>query len=250
MNKRARLLLHPAVFYFLLLILVIMISWIGSIVEMKHLSGNTDLSIKSVLGISGVRWAVRTWQECLKGAPIGNAVMLFMSIGVVKGCGLLRAALHFKNLSPKEQTSLYVGFATFFVCLAAIVLGLFSGSNLLLSVTGRLAGSPLYDGFVFLLMFAVSVPSLVYGFMSDNIRSLNDCMNAFACMAVPMTHFIITLFVASQLVQTLYYTNIYQVAGINMQVLKYLDFIIYWIPMPVVLYMYGSPTKNVPKHKP
>lgn len=250
MNRRSRLLFHPAVFYFILLILVVMVSWIGSIVEMKHLGGNTDLSIRSVLGISGVRWAVRSAQECLSDAPIGNAVMLFMSIGVVKGCGLLRAALHFKNLSPKEQTSLYVGFATLIVCLVIIVLGLFAGSNLLLSVTGRLAGSPLYDGFVFLLMIAVSVPSLVYGFMSDNIRGLNDCMNAFACMAVPMTHFIITLLVASQLVQTLYYTNICQVAGLNIQAMKYIAFIIYWIPMPVVLYKYGSPAKNVPKQKP
>lgn len=250
MNKRSRWLLHPAVLYLILLILVIIISWIGSIIEIKHSVGNGDLSIRSVLGISGVRWAVRAASDCLKNAPVGNAVMLFMTIGLAKSCGLFNAVRHFKSLSPKEQTSLYAGFAALVICLVVVVLGLFVGSNLLLSVTGKLSGSPLYDGCVFLLLMAVSIPSLVYGLLSDTIRSLKDCMNAFAFMAVPMSHFIITMLIASQLIQTLEYTNLYQFVGLNLQSLKYFAFIIYWIPLPVILLLYGSPAKNISNQKP
>ena len=238
MNRRSRWLLHPAVIYLILLILIILISWIGSVIEIKHSSGNTDLAIRSALGASGVRWAVRSAADCLRNAPIGNAIMLFLTIGVFKGCGVQRALLNYKSLSPKERTSLHLGLIVLIVCIVVVILGLFAGSRLLLSVTGRLHGSPLFDGFIFLLLLTVAVPSLVYGFSSDNIRNLNDCMNAFASMAVQMTHFIITLLVAAQLIQVIEYTNLYQFVGLSTNAFRYIAFFVYWLPLPVIMYMY------------
>ena len=241
MNKRSRWLLHPAVVYLFLLIVVILMSWIGSVIEIKHSSGNADLIIKSVLDASGVRWAVRSASDCLSNAPIGNAIMFFLTLGVFKGCGLMRAVLNYKSLSPKERTSLHLSLTVLTVCVVLVVLGLFAGSHLLLSVTGRLQGSPLFDGFMFLLMLTVAVPSLVYGFSSDNLRSVNDCMNAFASKALPMSHFVITMLVAAQLIQIIEYTNLYQFIGLSAVSLKYVAFVLYWFPLPVILYMYKQP---------
>jgi len=241
MNRHSRWLLHPAVLYLFLLVIIILMSWIGSVIEIKHSSGNADLMIKSVLGASGLRWAVRSASDCLSNAPIGNAIMLFLTIGVIKGCGLLRSVLNYKSLSPKERTSLHLSLAVFVVCLVLVVLGLFAGSHLLLSVTGRLQGSPFFDGFIFLLMLTVSVPSLVYGFSSDNLRSVNDCMNAFASKALPMSHFIITMLVAAQIIQILEFTNLYLYVGLSAMAMRYVAFVLYWLPLPVILYMYKQP---------
>ena len=167
--------------------------------------------------------------------------MFFLTIGVFKGCGLMRAVLNYKSLSPKERTSLHLSLTVLTLCVVLVVLGLFAGSHLLLSVTGRLQGSPLFDGFMFLLMVTVAVPSLVYGFSSDNLRSVNDCMNAFASKALPMSHFVITMLVAAQLIQIIEYTNLYQFIGLSAVSLKYVAFVLYWFPLPVILYMYKQP---------
>ena len=76
MNKRSAGWLHPAVIYFMLLLLIIIISWIGSIMEMRRVGGNGELVLRSVLGESGIRWAVRSASACIGQAPVGNAHML------------------------------------------------------------------------------------------------------------------------------------------------------------------------------
>ena len=93
---------HPAIVYLLLLIIVILVSWIGSIMEISRVGDNGELALRSVLGVSGIRWAVRTAASCLGNAPIGDALMLFIAIGAGRGSGLFRALSRLRNLSPKE----------------------------------------------------------------------------------------------------------------------------------------------------
>ena len=158
MNKRSIGWLHPAVIYLILLVLVIVVSWIGSIMEIGRAGGNGDLALRSVLGVPGLRWVVRTAASCLGNAPVGNALMLFMAVGAGRGSGLFRALSRLRSLSPKEATAFYISVVVLglFVCL--IVLGVYAGSHLLLGITGTLKGSPLYDGLMFLLMLAVCLP--------------------------------------------------------------------------------------------
>ena len=99
---------HPAIVYLLLLLAVILISWIGSIMEVSQASGNGGPALRSVLGVSGIRWAVRSASSCLGDAPVGNALMLFMAIGAGRGSGLFRALSRIRNLSPKETTAFYI----------------------------------------------------------------------------------------------------------------------------------------------
>ena len=102
--------------------------------EIGRASGNGDLALRSVLGVPGLRWAVRTAASCLGNAPVGNALMLFMAIGAGRGSGLFRALSRLRSLSPKEATAFYISVVVLglFVCL--IVLGVYAGSHLLLAV--------------------------------------------------------------------------------------------------------------------
>ena len=245
MNKRSSGWLHPALIYLMLLILVILVSWIGSIVEIRRIGGNGNLAIRSVLGEGGIRWAVRNAASCLGNAPVGNALMLFIAVGAGKGSGLFRALSRLRNLSPKEATAFYISMIVLAVYVLLILLGVFTGSHLLLGITGKLAGSPLYDGFMFLIMLGVCLPSLVFGLSTETFRTAYDCVDAFCTILVPFAHFLITMLIAAQLIQTLDYTNISALLGIGPSGMRIISFLLYWLPLPVILYANKKCAKGV-----
>lgn len=235
MNKRFSGWLHPAVIYLILLILVILVSWIGSIMEISRVGGNDELALRSVLGVPGLRWAVRTAATCLGDAPIGNALMLFIAVGAGRGSGLFRALARLRNLSPKEATSFYISMVVLAVLVCLIVLGLFTGSHLLLGITGTLKGSPLYEGFMFLMMLTVCLPSLVYGLSTETFRTAGDCVEAFCTILQPFAHFLVTMLAGAQLLQTLEYTHIDVLLGIGESGMRIISFLVYWLPLPIIL---------------
>lgn len=226
---------HPAIVYLVLLIVVILASWIGSIMEISRVDSNGELALRSVLGVPGIRWAVRTAASCLSNAPAGNALMLFIAIGAGRGSGLFRAVSRLRSLSPKETTAFYISMVVLAIYICLIVLGVFTGSHLLLGITGTLKGSPLYDGFMFLFMLAVCLPSLVYGLSTETFRTAADCANAFCTILPPFAHFLVTMLVAAQLIQTLEYTHFDALLGITPYALRIVSFLIYWLPLPIIL---------------
>ena len=235
MNRRTTGWLHPAVIYLILLLVVIIVSWIGSIMEISRVGGNGELALRSVLGVPGLRWAVRTAASCLGNAPVGNALMLFIAVGAGKGSGLFRALTRIRSLSPKESTAFYISVVVLAIFICLMVLGVYAGSHLLLGITGGLKGSPLYDGFMFLVMLAVCLPSLVYGLSTETFRTAQDCVDAFCTILPPLAHFIVTMLIAAQLIQTLEYTNIDALLGITDSSMRVISFLIYWLPLPIIL---------------
>ena len=236
---------HPAIVYLLLLIIVILASWIGSIMEIGRVDSNGDMALRSVLGVSGIRWAVRSAASCLGNAPIGNALMLFIAIGAGRGSSMFRAIARFRNLSPKETTAFYISLIVLAIYICLIVLGVFAGSHLLLGITGTLKGSPLYDGFMFLLMLAVCLPALVYGLSTETFRTIGDCADAFCTILPQFTHFLVTMLVAAQLLQTVEYTNIGALLGLSGGAMRIFSFLIYWLPLPIILIRNQKSRKEV-----
>lgn len=226
---------HPAIVYLLLLAVIILASWIGSIMEISRVDSNGELALRSVLGVSGIRWVVRTAASCLGNAPVGNALMLFIAVGAGRGSGLFRAVSRLRNLSPKETTAIFISLVALAIYIFLIVLGIFAGSHLLLGVTGSLKGSPLYDGFMFLLMLAVCLPSLVYGLSTQTFRTAGDCADAFCTILPPFAHFLVTMLVASQLLQTIEYTHIDALLDMTPNAIRIVSFLVYWLPLPIIL---------------
>lgn len=245
MNKRSLGWLHPAVIYLILLILVIVVSWIGSIMEIGRAGGNDELALRSVLGVPGLRWAVRTAASCLGNAPVGNALMLFMAIGAGRGSGLFRALSRLRNLSPKETTAFYISLVVLAIYIFLIILGVYAGSHLLLGITGTLKGSPLYDGFMFLVMLGIGLPSLVYGLSTETFRTAGDCVNAFCTILPPFAHFLVTMLVGAQLLQTLEYTNIDLLLRLSDNGMRIVSFLVYWLPLPIILLWCQKTKKEV-----
>ena len=236
---------HPAIVYLLLLFVTILVSWIGSIMEIGNAGGNAELALRSVLGVPGIRWGVRSAAWGVGQAPIGNALMLFIAVGAGRGSGLFRAVTRLRSLSPKETTAFYISMVVLVIYICLIVLGVFTGSHLLLGITGKLKGSPLYEGFMFLLMLAVALPSLVYGLSTETFRTVGDCVDAFCTILPPFAHFLITMLVAAQLIQTLAYTRIDTLLGLNGSAMRTVSFLVYWLPLPIILIWYQKSRKEI-----
>ena len=131
------------------------------------------------------------------------------------------------------------------IYLFLIVLGVYAGSHLLLGITGTLKGSPLYDGLMFLLMLAVCLPSLVYGLSTETFRTAGDCVDAFCTILPPFAHFLVTMLVGAQLLQTLEYTNIDLLLGISNNAMRIISFLVYWLPLPIILVWCQKSVKEV-----
>lgn len=235
MNKRTIGWLHPAIIYIIILLLTILVSWIGSILEIGSMSGNSELAIHSVLGVSGIRWAVRSAASSMSEAPIGQALMIFVAIGAGRGSGLFRAVSNLTGLSPKERLAFIISMSVLTVYTLLIVMGIFSGSHLLLGITGTLAGSPLVDGFVFLAMLGVCLPALVYGLSTDTFNTSMDCVESFCRIMPAAAQFLVTMLIASQLIATLQYTGLAGVIGLDYSGMKVLTFVLYWMPLPIIV---------------
>ncbi len=224
MNRR----FHPALLYLALLLLVMLVSWIGSIVELRH----AQMTLNSVICAQGIRWMVRNAAGLAGVAPMGNAVMIMLAVGIGKGSGFFRALATSKDLSPKEHNALIVSLAVMALILSVFLFGIFGPSHLLLGVTGTLTGSPLAEGAVFLLTILSVIPAVVYGFSADTFRCAADCIRAFQTMAVPAAGLLLTMLVAAQLLETFKYTNLDVLLGLSDDSMRAVGFVIYWLPLP------------------
>lgn len=231
MNKR----FHPVLLYLAMLLLVMLVSWIGSIIELRHVGGNGQMMLNSVFSAQGVRWLVRNAATAVGKAPIGNAVLIMLMIGIGKGSGFVRALSAPRALSPKEHNALLVSLTVLCVILVVILLGIFASSHLLLGVTGTLTGSPLIEGLVFILMLLFVLPALVFGFSADTFNSVSDCIKAFLSVAQPTATVVLTMLVASQLLETFKYTNLDVILHLSDRFMRVLEFVVYWLPVPFLL---------------
>lgn len=224
---------HPAAIYLVLLAIVILVSWIASFYEIRSVSGNADQMVRSVLTPQGLRWMGRTACGVLGSAPFGQAVMLLLMVGMVVQSGLFRAI--FRPESAKQRVSLILAAVIFAVVLGLILSGVFFGSRPFLSLTGRLAGSPLADNPLVFVLLLVLAPSLVFGFSAGKLRTLADCIEIMTDSIKAGSSFLLTMLVASQLIQTLEYTRLFRLLGLTDQAFQVLSFLIYWIPLPILL---------------
>ena len=140
---------------------------------------------------------------------------------------------------------MYTSVAVLAVYISLIVLGVFTGSHLLLGITGKLKGSPLYDGFMFLIMLGIGLPSLVYGLSTETFRTVYDCIRAFSGIIAPFAEFLVTMLVAAQLLQTLMYTNFDALLGITENAMRIISFLVYWLPLPIILLWWQKSGKEV-----
>lgn len=229
---------HPAIVYLALTIIVILTSWIGSIYEIRGVNKNDELILRNLLNVQGIRWMVRSAASSLSTAPIGNALLILISIGIGISSGIWKTLIQLFSrgkLSPKERNAITVSVIILFLYLVMIGLGLFGKSHLLLGVTGTLHNSPFLSGAVFLLTLAIVLPSIFYGMITDAFRTADDCINAGTYTISTAASFLITMLFASQLLSAINYSHLDIFLHLNTTTMNIISLLLYWIPLPIIL---------------
>ena len=238
MNRKSLGIWHPAMLYMFLSIAVILIAWVGSFWELRNINVNSELILRSLLTIDGVRYLLHNSVSLLDDAPIANILMLLFTIGVANKSSLFKTLslfLHHKSLSYKQYASLLLSFIVFVLMFILLIYGVFGPEHLLLSISGTLKNSPLIDGFFAILMILVLLPCLIYGMATDSFNVVDDGIDALVSVIRLVPSYLFTLFMASFLMSVITYSRIDVLIGAGTTAKQLFSQILYWLPLPILL---------------
>jgi p-aminobenzoyl-glutamate transporter AbgT len=239
MNRKSLGIWHPAMLYLFLSIAVILIAWVGSFWELRNINVNSELILRSLLTIDGVRYLLHNSVSMLDDAPIANILMLLFTIGVANRSLLFKTLslfLHHKSLSYKQYASLLLSFIVFVLMFLLLIYGVFGPEHLLLSISGTLKNSPLIDGFFAILMILVLLPCLIYGMATDSFNVVDDGIEALVSVIRLVPSYLFTLFMASFLMSVITYSRIDILLGVGTVGITLFSQILYWLPLPILLF--------------
>ena len=225
--------------YLFLSIAVILIAWVGSFWELRNINVNSELILRSLLTIDGVRYLLHNSVSLLDDAPIANILMLLFTIGVANRSLLFKTLslfLHHKSLSYKQYASLLLSFIVFVLMFVLLIYGVFGPEHLLLSISGTLKNSPLIDGFFAILMILVLLPCLIYGMATDSFNVVDDGIEALVSVIRLVPSYLFTLFMASFLMSVITYSRIDVLIGAGTTAIQLFSQILYWLPLPILLF--------------
>lgn len=220
---------HAITILFFATLLVIFVSWIGSIYEWP---------VQSLLSPEGIRWMLRHVNENFYQAPFASIFILLIGIGLSQASGLFSTlqqhvrciSLH-KPLSRKRKRALLLSLISVVVYLLLIGIATFSPLAILLGVTGTLDRSPFIGGIVPLVSFAFSLSGIVFGIASGQFRNDKDIIQGMGCLLTKAINYFIFLLIVSQFLGFLHYSQIDKCIGIGERRSVILHLLLYYLPL-------------------
>lgn len=187
--------LHPATVFFLLTLLVVCVSWVGSIYAWEEM--------QNLLSAEGLRWMLRHIGEYFtRSEVLGAILLLFLGGGLWVHSGLLEASRQFlahkRKLSRKEYRGLLFAWMTGGMYLLLWLFLAWGPLNVVRSATGNLADSPLADGLCYVISLGLGLMGAVYGFVTDLYRTDADVVRGMAYLFRLLPEYFVTLFFVTQ----------------------------------------------------
>ena len=155
---------HVATFFFLLTVIVALVSWIGSIYGLG--------TVQSLLSPEGIRWELRhITSNYVKAPALGIIMILLFGLGIASYSGMVNAIGRIlkrgKQLTRKEKACLSVFCLYFyFIYSLTIIMTTFAPWTILRSITGSLENSPFQQGIYYLISFGIGLSGVVFGYTS------------------------------------------------------------------------------------
>lgn len=220
--------------YLILLVLLVLFSWIGSMYALVLPDGGI---IPNLLSADSVRHLVRHCMDHMASAPIVTVLLLLIVVGAVKRCGLWSAMCSLVRerrlplLTQRERYALRLSLGLLVVCVAVVAFGLVGPQANLLSVTGRIAGGPFSRGWFPLLSVCICVPCLCYGWLCGLWHSERDMLSALTSEVARHSSYFVTLLVASQWVAAMQYVHLFEWIGCSDATTAIVVYGIYLVPL-------------------
>lgn len=198
--------IHPATAFFLLTVLVIGISWVGSIYAWE--------GVQNLLNAEGLRWMLRyTGDFFTRSSLVGAVMLLFLGGGLCVHSGLTEACVqrmkHRRKLSRKEHRGMlfaWIAGGLYFLLWSFLAWG---PVNVVRSATGSLCDSPLADGMWYVVSLGLGLMGAIYGFVTDLYRKDADVIKGMACFFRILPEYLVTLFFVIQFFAVLQHSGLY-----------------------------------------
>lgn len=202
MNKRF---LHPATLFFLLTLLVALLSWVGSIYGWS--------GVQSLISAEGLRWKLRNVDDGLLAAPFfGDILLLSFGVGLCLHSGFWEAVrgglTRGRKLSRKEKRSLGLSLTAGMVYVLGVLFLALEPWGVVRSITGELKNSPLAEGLSYLLSLGLGIVAIIYGYTVDLYRTDRDIVGGMSYSFVRFASYFVTLFFVVQFFTSLHYTGL------------------------------------------
>lgn len=209
MNKRF---LHPATLFFLLTLLVALLSWVGSIYGWS--------GVQNLISAEGLRWKLRNVGDGLLAAPLfGDLLLLSFGAGLCLHSGFWEAVkgglYRRRKLSRKEKRSLWLSLTAGIVYVLAVLFLTWGPWGVVRSITGELKGSPLAEGLSYLLSLGLGIVAVIYGYTVDLYRTDRDIIKGMSYSSIRFSSYCVTLFFVVQFFTSLHYTGLDGFLGLS-----------------------------------
>ena len=182
--------------YLLSIVILVLFSWVGSVCGLTLPNGAL---IPNLLSPESLRWFVRHGIDHIAASPLVELLLVLIVIGALRSSGLLSAIVSHSSMSRRQRHALIISIGLFGGELLLLVLGILPGGNLL-SITGHVYGSPLAQGWLFILLLIISIPCIAYGRMSGAWTSSDSVISKLTSEISRCSSYVIICIVASQLI--------------------------------------------------
>lgn len=162
--------LHPATLFFLLTLVVALLSWVGSIYGWS--------GVQSLLSAEGLRWQLRNVGDGFFSAPFLAISCCWLSgwdsvcIQVLGGCPT--SNLSWQKTFPKRKAFVVVESDRWGSLYTGSFVSGFRSMGIVRSITGGLKNSPLSEGVSYLLSLGLGIMAIIYGYSIDLYRTDRD----------------------------------------------------------------------------
>lgn len=194
---------------------VLVLSWVGHVYEW---------GLNNLLCADGFRWWVANVVDNFTDSPLGEIMLLLICLSVLSESGALSYWKSGRSIKQKRAigvTSIALG-----IYVVAILFLLFSSHSVLLNAFGTLGESPFQEGAYGLVLIGGILVGNLYGYFSGTISSFKDFVSVHTCLISKVSHYFLTLFVASQFMACLSY--VFEVDDATM---AFLEFVVYYVPL-------------------
>ncbi|MBQ2003322.1 MAG: hypothetical protein II240_08520 [Bacteroidaceae bacterium] len=142
--------------FFALTVVVTVLSWVGNVYEW---------GLNNLLCADGIRWAVANIIYNFTDSPIGEIILLLLSLSVLTESGFLTFWKSAKSIKQKRAMQITI-VAIVVYCLTIFCL-LFTSHAVLLSAFGTLRESAFQQGAYGLLLLGIIIAGNLYGYFLE-----------------------------------------------------------------------------------
>lgn len=210
-------LLHPATFFFLLTVVVVLVSWV---VSMQGVS-----EVQNLLTADALRWQLRhVLPHYITTPALGVVMILFMGAGLLFHSGWVTTLCKLFTVSSRVTRKEKIGL--FFSLLVGTIYALFLFSityaplTLLRSVTGALQNSPFLEGIYYLISVGMGLMGIVFGYTSGRMHSDRDIVAGMRLLFIRCADYFVILFFLAHFFLTLQQSALASLLAIDYKVIE------------------------------